>query len=67
MIAGAAVFGLIAAAIAYFEATGKLAPNAFAFGPRWFPAVANSNIVAVVVFGLLCLALYRVARQPMPE
>ena len=67
LIAGAAVFGLIAAAIAYFEATGKLAPNAFAFGPRWFPAVANSNIVAVVVFGLLCLALYRVARQPMPE
>lgn len=66
LIAGAAVFGLVAAAIAYMEATGRIASGAFAIGPRMVGSLAHSNVFAVLVFLALCYSLYRFGRKPMP-
>jgi putative OPT family oligopeptide transporter len=66
LIAGAAVFGLVAAAIAYMEATGRIATGAFNIGPRIFGRAATSAPVALVIFLLLCISLYRFGRKPMP-
>ena len=65
LIAGAAVFGLVAAAIAYFEAKGELPHGAFAFGPKLLGPLAQSNAFAVLVFLALCVGLYRVGRRPL--
>lgn len=66
LIAGAAVFGLVAAAISYLEATGRIAHGQFAIGPRLIgTTLAQSNLLAVAVFGALCYSVYRVARQPL--
>lgn len=67
LIAGAAVFGLLAAAIAYLEAKGELAPGAFAIGPRLLGPLAQSNLFAVAVFVALCYGLFRMGRKPMFE
>ncbi len=66
LIGGAAVFGLVAAAISYLEATGRIAHGQFAVGPRLLGAAwANSNLWAMLLFALLCLSLYGVARRPL--
>lgn len=68
LIAGAAVFGLVAAAISYLEATGRLAHGAFAIGPRILGAAwAGSNLFAVGIFALLCVSLYWFGIQPSGE
>ncbi len=68
LIAGAAVFGLVAAAISYLEATGRIVHGAFAIGPRLLGAAwAGNNLWAVLLFALLCGSLYAVARRPMRE
>ncbi|HUX68598.1 MAG TPA: oligopeptide transporter, OPT family [Terriglobales bacterium] len=66
LIAGAAVFGLVAAAISYLEATGRIAHGQFAIGPRLLgSAWAGSNLWALALFALLCGSLYRFARKPL--
>ncbi|HVA62623.1 MAG TPA: oligopeptide transporter, OPT family [Terriglobales bacterium] len=66
LIGGAAVFGLVAAAISYLEATGRIANGQFAIGPRILgSAWAGSNLWAVAAFVLLCGSLYRFARKPL--
>ncbi|HXR98622.1 MAG TPA: oligopeptide transporter, OPT family [Terriglobales bacterium] len=66
LIAGAAVFGLVAAAISYLEATGRIVHNQFAIGPRVFgTAIANSNVFALAMFVVLCASLFWYARKPL--
>jgi len=66
LIAGAAVFGLVAAAIAYMEATGRIAHGAFAIGPHILGRLTNNDLFAAFVFVVLCYSLYRFGRKPMP-
>lgn len=66
LIAGAAVFGLVAAAISYLEATGRIAHGQFAIGPRLIGhGLAQSDLLAVAVFAALCLSVHRFARKPL--
>ncbi len=65
LIAGAAVFGLVAAGIAYMEATGKIAQGRFRIGPHFIGSLAHSNLFAVAVFVVLCVSLYRFGRKPL--
>lgn len=67
LIAGGAVFGLVAAALAWLIATGRMRPDRFALGPRLLGALASSEWLATVMFVLLCVSLYRVAGRPMPS
>ncbi|MGH9483191.1 MAG: OPT/YSL family transporter, partial [Terriglobales bacterium] len=66
LIAGAAIFGLVAAAISYLEATGRIRHGAFAIGPRLLGAAwSGNNLWAVAVFAALCGSLYVVAKRPL--
>jgi len=66
LIAGAAVFGLVAAAISYLEATGRIAQGQFKVGPRVIgAALAGSDLWAIILFGLLCASLFAVAKRPL--
>lgn len=66
LIAGAAVFGLVAAAISYLEATGRIAHGQFQVGPRIVgAALAGSDLWAVIIFAVLCASLYAVAKRPL--
>jgi len=56
LIAGGAIAGLLLAVPAAFEADEKLA-----IGHRLPAAITDNNIVALIIFGLLCAALYWVA------
>lgn len=68
LIAGAAVFGLVAAAISYLEATGRVAHGRFAIGPHIIgQAWANSSLFAIIIFAGLCGSLYWFARKPLPR
>lgn len=66
LIAGGAIFGLLAAGIAYMKTTGRLAPKALEFGPAWFGVWARSPWPALAMFGLLIYSLYHFGRLPMP-
>jgi hypothetical protein len=64
LIAGGAIAGLLLAVPAAFEVDEKLAIG------RYLPhSITESNLVALIVFGLLCIGLYRVAlnRGPKPN
>ncbi|MGN6593622.1 MAG: OPT family oligopeptide transporter [Terriglobales bacterium] len=66
LIAGAAVFGLVAAAISYMEAKGEIAHGQFAIGPRILgTAWAGSNLWAILLFAALCISVVVVARKPL--
>jgi hypothetical protein len=66
LIAGAAVFGLVAAAISYMEAKGEIAHGQFAIGPRILGAAwAGSNLWAILLFAALCISVVVVARKPL--
>ncbi|HET9783539.1 MAG TPA: OPT/YSL family transporter, partial [Terriglobales bacterium] len=68
LIAGAAVFGLVAAAISYMEAKGEIAHGQFAIGPRILGQTwAGSNVWAVALFVALCVSVVVVARKPMGD
>src|SRR6185437_14819841 len=66
LIAGAAVFGLVAAAISYMEAKGTIARGQFAIGPHIIGAGwAGSDLWALGMFVVLCASLYAFAKKPM--
>jgi len=69
LIAAGGVMGLIAIIINVLgdpELGIKLIPpGMFAFGPRLAPALATSNIFAVIMFGLLAYSLYHFARKKL--
>ena len=75
LIAGGALAGLlivapieakrsaVAAAAARAGTEGGIAP--FDFGAQWWPGLAAGNTLAVIMFVLLAVVLYRAARKPM--
>ncbi len=66
LIAGAAVFGLVAAAISYLEATGRIGHGQFAIGPRIIgSALATSSLSALALFVALCASLFWYGRKPL--
>jgi len=69
LIAAGGVMGLIAIIINVLgdpELGIKLIPpGMFAFGPRLAPALATSNVFAVIMFGLLAYSLYHFARKKL--
>ncbi len=66
LIAGGAIFGLLAAGIAYLKATGRIGATALEYGPQWFGHWARNPWIAMAVFLLLAYSLYRFGRKPMP-
>ena len=64
LIAAGGIMGLLGIGVKLIEATGKLPENALAWGAK-FPAMANSNWLAVVTFLLLAVSLYYFARKPL--
>jgi putative OPT family oligopeptide transporter len=69
LIAAGGVMGLIAIVINVLgdpELGIKLIPSGvFAFGPKIAPALATSNLFAVVMFALLAYSLYHFARKKL--
>ncbi len=66
LIAGGAIFGLLAAVIAYLKAKGRIGPQALEFGPQWLGAWARNPWLALIIFLALAYSLYRFGRLPMP-
>ena len=56
--------GLIGIGVKLIESTGKLPENSLNLGAK-FPAIANSNALAVITFVLLAGSLYHFARKPL--
>jgi hypothetical protein len=56
--------GLIGIGVKLIESTGKLPENSLAWGAK-VPAMANSNVLAVITFVLLAASLYYFARKPL--
>jgi len=50
--------------IKVMEAKHWLPENSIAWGQK-IPALANSNILAVIMFGVLAYTLYHFARKPL--
>jgi uncharacterized oligopeptide transporter (OPT) family protein len=64
LIAAGGIVGLIGMVIKVMESKHWLPDNSIAWGDK-IPALANSNIVAVIMFGLLGYSLYHFARKPL--
>lgn len=64
LIAAGGIVGLIGMFIKVMEAWKWLPPNSIAWGQK-IPALANSNVLAVIMFGLLAYSLYHFARKPL--
>jgi hypothetical protein len=58
LIAGGAIAGLLLAIPAAFDVD-----KALAIGHYLPTAITDSNLVALIVFGILCFGLYRVAMR----
>jgi len=61
LIAGGAIAGLLLAVPAAFEVDDKIA-----IGHYLPAAITESNLVALIIFGVLCFGLYRVAMRRGP-
>jgi putative OPT family oligopeptide transporter len=66
LIAAGGIVGLIGMFIKVMEAWKWLPPNSLAWGQK-IPALANSNVLAVIMFGLLAYSLYHFARKPLGD
>jgi len=64
LIAAGGIMGLIGIGIKLIESTGRLPENSLAWGAK-FPAMANSNLLAVITFVALAASLYYFARKPL--
>jgi len=62
LIAGSAVAGLLIAAIQGFGTDGAI--NLVRYLPTWF---AETNLTAILMFGLLTATLYYVARYGLSQ
>ncbi|MGE5323388.1 MAG: OPT/YSL family transporter, partial [Actinomycetota bacterium] len=65
LIAAGGIVGLAGMVIKVMEAKRWLPENSIAWGPRLIPSLANSNILSVIMFGLLGYSLYYFARKPL--
>ncbi len=65
LIAGGAIFGLGSIVIALMEDRGWLPEGFFQIGPRILGALADSNMLAVVMFALLSYSLFHIARKKL--
>ena len=65
LIAGGAIFGLLAIGIALMEDRGWIPGGFFFRGPDWLGGLATGNFLAVVMFVLLSFSLYRFARKKL--
>ncbi|HEX5432831.1 MAG TPA: hypothetical protein VFY05_01225, partial [Candidatus Angelobacter sp.] len=65
LIAAGGIVGLAGMVIKVMEAKRWLPENSIAWGPRLIPGLANSNILSVIMFGLLGYSLYYFARKPL--
>jgi putative OPT family oligopeptide transporter len=64
LIAAGGIVGLAGMVIKVMEAKGWLPENSIAWGQK-IPALANNNLLAVVMFGLLGFSLYHFARKSL--
>jgi len=64
LIAAGGIMGLIGIGIKLIESTGRLPENSLAWGAK-FPAMAHSNLLAVITFVALAASLYYFARKPL--
>ncbi|HTG57861.1 MAG TPA: oligopeptide transporter, OPT family [Terriglobia bacterium] len=58
LIAGGSLGGLALATV-----VGLKKENVMAFGPRWFPALSQSNLVALVIFTAMAALLFFMAKS----
>ncbi|MGH9863533.1 MAG: OPT family oligopeptide transporter [Candidatus Acidiferrales bacterium] len=65
LIAGGAIFGLAAVAIALLEETGTLSRGFFRLGPQVLGPLAASNWLGVLMFFLLAASLFLFARKKL--
>ena len=65
LIAGGAIFGLAAIAIALLEETGTITRGFFRLGPDLLGSLAQSNWLAVLMFALMSASLYLFARKKL--
>jgi putative OPT family oligopeptide transporter len=64
LIAAGGIVGLAGMVIKVAEAKHWLPENSIAWGQK-IPALANNNVVAVIMFGLLAYSLFHFARKPL--
>jgi uncharacterized oligopeptide transporter (OPT) family protein len=64
LIAAGGIMGLLGIGVKLIESTGKLPENFLAWGAK-VPAMATSNVLAVITFVLLAASLYHFARKPL--
>ena len=64
LIAAGGIVGLAGMVIKVMEAKRWLPENSIAWGQK-IPALANSNALAVIMFGVLAYSLYYFARKPL--
>ncbi len=64
LIAAGGIVGLAGMVIKVMEAKGWLPENSIAWGQK-IPALANSNVLAVIMFCVLGYSLYHFARKPL--
>ena len=64
LIAAGGIVGLGGMVIKVMEAKGWLPENSIAWGQK-IPALANSNVLAVIMFCVLGYSLYHFARKPL--
>ena len=64
LIAAGGIVGLAGMVIKVAEAKHWLPENSIAWGQK-IPALANNNVVAVFMFGLLAYSLFYFARKPL--
>ena len=65
LIAAGGIVGLLAMVLNVMSDAGWLPPDAIKFGPRL--GLSDSNLVALILFGLLGASLYYYARKPLDE
>jgi uncharacterized oligopeptide transporter (OPT) family protein len=65
LIAGGAIFGLASIAIALMEDQGWIPDGFFMIGPKILGSLADSNVLSIVMFGLMGFSLYHVAKQKL--
>jgi hypothetical protein len=64
LIAAGGVVGLIGIILKVAESRDWIPKGVLVLGER-FPAIGHSNLVAVIMFGLIAFSLYHFARKPI--
>jgi len=64
LIAAGGLVGLLAIGIKLLEGGGYLPPNSVNMG-RFFPALAASDLMGILIFAALAYSLYHFARKPL--